>query len=72
MTDRPHKPYGIEVRLPPGDPMAAPHLLGENWVTTRWYETAEARDRALAEMRRQPRYYRVGDTPSIELRAIDP
>ena len=64
--------YGIAVTLPPGDPMAAPHLLGEDFSATRWYQSAEARDAALEEMRRQPRYYREGDRPSVRLTPIDP
>ena len=70
--NEPPRRYGIAVTLPPNDPLSAPHLLGEDWTGTRWYESAEARDAALAEMRRQPRYYRRGDVPSIELRPIDP
>ena len=71
MNDRP-KRYGIAVTMPPGDPLSAPHLLGEDWQGTRWYESAAARDAALAAMRRQPRYYREGDSPSIVLTPIDP
>ena len=63
--------YGIVVTMPPGDPMSAPHLLGAEWSGTRWYESAEARDAALVEMRRHPRYYRIGDVPSIELTPIE-
>lgn len=63
--------FGIVVTLPPNDPMAAPHLLGEGWSSTRWYESAEARDAALAEMRRHPSYYRRGDVPSIVLTPVE-
>ena len=70
MDDRDRR-YGIVVRLPPGDPMAAPHLLGEDWTSTRWYDSAAARDAALLEMRRQPEYYRAGDVPSVSLTPID-
>lgn len=63
--------HGIVVTLPPNDPMAAPHLLGDDWSSTRWYDSAEARDAALIEMRRHPRYYRVGDAPSIELTPVE-
>lgn len=69
--DDSEKRHGIAVTLPPNDPMSAPHLLGADWSSTRWYESAAARDAALAEMRLQPRYYRVGDTPSIELTPIE-
>jgi len=63
--------YGILVTLPPDDPMAAPHLLGADWSGTRWYTSAEERDAALEEMRRQPGYYRIGDVPSVELAPIE-
>ena len=63
--------HGIAVTLPPNDPMSAPHLLGEGWTGTRWYDSAETRDAALAEMRRHPRYYRAGDVPSIELTPVE-
>jgi len=66
------RPYGIAVTLPAGDPMSAPHLLGADWCQWRWYETAEARDRALLEMSDHPRYYRKGDKPSVVFTKVDP
>ena len=66
------KPYGIRVDLPENDPMCAPHLLGDEWAGTRWFESAVARDEALESMRIQPGYYRRGDSPSIILSVIDP
>ncbi len=66
------KPFGIRVDLPKDDPMSAPHLLGDDWAGTRWFESAELRDAAMEAMRRQPNYYRRGDTPSVVLSAIDP
>ena len=36
--------YGLRMTLPEGDPMRAAHLLGDNWQTTRWFETEEQRD----------------------------
>ena len=66
------KPFGIAVTLPEGDPMAQPHLLGDEWSGTRWFATAEERDAAVAGMQKQPAYYRKGDTPSVELEVIDP
>lgn len=64
--------YGISVKMPKDDPMSAPHLLGEDWVSTRWFDSAEERDAALVEMQNHPRYYRRGDLPSILLEKIDP
>jgi len=66
------KPYGIAVSLPQGDPMSAPHLLGDEWSGTRWFATKQERDNALAAMQQQPAYYRKGDTPSVQLSTIDP
>ena len=66
------KPYGIAVSLPEGDPMSAPLLLGDEWSGTRWFATAEDRNAALTAMKNQPVYYRKGDTPSIELKTLDP
>jgi len=64
--------YGIRVKMPDNDPMSAPHLLGENWTSSRWFDSAEERDAALIEMQNHPRYYRDGDLPSIVLEKIDP
>ncbi len=66
------KQFGISVKLPENDPMAAKHLLGEQWSGTRWYESAEERDAAFDSMNNHPRYYRKGDVPSIVLEKIDP
>ena len=66
------KNFGISVKLPDNDPMAAPHLLGDDWTGTRWYESAQERDAAFDEMQNHPRYYRRGDSPSIVLEKLDP
>ncbi|MCP5153678.1 MAG: hypothetical protein H6983_05910 [Ectothiorhodospiraceae bacterium] len=65
------KKFGIRVTLPAGDPMAAPHLLGPGWESFRWYDSAEARDHALAEMQRRVVYYRRGDQPSQILEQVE-
>lgn len=64
--------FGISVKMPKDDPMSAPHLLGEDWVSSRWYDSAEQRDAAFVEMQNHPQYYRRGDLPSIVLEKIDP
>ena len=51
--------------------MSAPHLLGDDWETYRWFESAEKRDVAYAEMERQPPYYRKGDSPTVVLEKIE-
>lgn len=63
-------PFGIRVSMPADDPMAMPHLLGDDWQGERWYSSEEERDRALAKMEKQPPYYRQGDTPSVILEKI--
>jgi len=63
--------FGIRVSLPADDPLAAEHLLGESWVSERWYESADERDRAYQNMDTQPPYYRQGDTPSVILEKIE-
>jgi len=64
--------FGIAVQLPSNDPLSAPHLLGESWTGTRWYDSREQRDTAYEKMLEQPAYYRKGDVPSIVLAKIDP
>lgn len=66
------KPFGIMVRLPDDDPLSAPHLLGDNWQSARWFASAAARDAAYESMIKQPGYYRRGDKPSIVLSKVDP
>jgi len=66
------KNFGISVKLRENDPMSAPHLLGDDWAGTRWFDSAVERDAALIEMQNHPRYYRRGDSPSIILEKIDP
>lgn len=65
------KQYGIRGRLPPGDPMRAAHLLGEDWEWTRWYPSEAERDAAYAQMSGQFAYYRRGDRPSLLLTKIE-
>ncbi len=62
--------FGIRVSMPADDPMAMPHLLGDNWQSERWYASEDDRDRAMAKMEKQPPYYRKGDTPSVILEKI--
>jgi hypothetical protein len=64
------KRFGILVEMPENDPMSAPHLLGDNWSSTRWFDEESARDVAFEQMSQQPGYYRKGDKPSIRLTKI--
>lgn len=56
------KAFGLRVSLKPGDPFRT--LLGADWSRTHWFDTAEERDAALAEMSRKHEYSRPGDRPS--------
>lgn len=66
------RPWGIAVSMPSGDPMAAPHLLGDDWSGTRWYASEPERDAAYEQMLAHPPWYRRGDAPSVRLEKIDP
>ncbi len=66
------KKYGIRISMPEDDTMAMGHLLGENWESFRWFETAELRDRIYRQMSATPRNYRVGDRATVELEKINP
>lgn len=57
--------------MPATDTLSAEHLLGENWSSERWYDTAEQRDKAHADMERQPPWYRSGDAPTVILEKIE-
>lgn len=65
------KKFGIKVRLPNGDTMAASHLLGDSWESFRWFDTEEKRDEAYLAMEHQPPYYRKGDSPTVVLEKIE-
>lgn len=67
-----NKPYGVKVELPASDPFRMSHLLGDDWAGIRWFATAQERDVAMASILKQPSYYRKGDTPSIQVSAINP
>lgn len=65
------KRYGIRGSLPPGDPMRAPHLLGEDWCWEKWYETPQERDAAYQALQEEFVYYRRGDRASQVLEKIE-
>jgi len=62
--------FGVRVSMPANDPLAAAHLLGESWSSERWFATQQERDAVIADMQKQPNYYRKGDQPSIILEKI--
>jgi len=51
--------------------MRAEHLLGEDWVAYRWFDTSVQRDKIYQEMQRQLAYYRAGDRVSQVLEKIN-
>lgn len=65
------KHYGIRITLPQGDTLRAAHLLGENWESFRWYDTAEERDAAFEDVQMQVAYYRKGDKVSQVVEKVE-
>jgi hypothetical protein len=63
------QPYGIRVRLKPGDPFAK--LLGTDWQRTHWFFTAAERDRVLEDMARKHEYSRIGDQPALVFEKVE-
>jgi len=64
------RPFGIQVRLKPGDPFA--RLVDPDWHKAHWFASARERDAALADMESRHLYSRRGDEPSIVLEKIEP
>ncbi|WP_019625059.1 hypothetical protein [Thioalkalivibrio sp. ALJT] len=65
------KRYGIRIRLPEGSTMAMPHLLGPDWESYRWYDSAADREKALADMQRDLPNYRKGDHVAQVLERVE-
>jgi hypothetical protein len=63
------QPYGIRVRLRPGDPFAK--LLGADWQKTHWFFTSAERDRVLEDMSRKHEYSRIGDQPALVFEKVE-
>ena len=57
------RPFGIRVRLRPGDPFA--RLVGADWQRFHWFATERERDEALADMEARHVYSRRGDEPTV-------
>ncbi|MGH8283506.1 MAG: hypothetical protein ACRESE_06625 [Gammaproteobacteria bacterium] len=64
-TDDSTKRYGIRCTLSPDDPMSAPHLLGSDWESYRWFDTEQERDTDYEDYSREHLYSRRGDKPSV-------
>jgi len=63
--------FGLRCSLPPGDPMRAAHLLGEDWLWEKWFATEQERDFAYERYASQHPYYRKGDFPSLILERLN-
>ena len=63
------RPFGVRVRLRPGDPFA--RLLGADWQKTHWFFTAAERDRVLEDMARRHEYSRIGDAPVLVFEKVE-
>ncbi|MEM7082534.1 MAG: hypothetical protein AAF465_07345 [Pseudomonadota bacterium] len=61
--------YGIRASLKAHDGFDA--LMGADWETTRWYATAQERDRVLATIGQRHAFSRIGDAPAVIYRAVD-
>ena len=61
-------PFGIQVRLKPGDPFVK--LVGPEWQKTHWFASATERDAVLADMESRHLYSRRGDEPSVVFERI--
>ncbi|MDH5547453.1 MAG: hypothetical protein OEZ43_17880 [Gammaproteobacteria bacterium] len=65
------KKYGIRVTLPEGDVMSSSHLLGADFESFRWFDSAEERDRAFNDMQRHLPNYRRQDFVTQVLEKVD-
>jgi len=63
------RPFGIQVRLKPGDPFA--RLVGPDWQKTHWFASESERDAALDDMAGRHLYSRRGDEPSVLFEKIE-
>ena len=61
-------PFGIQVRLKPGDPFVK--LVGPDWQKTHWFASAAERDAVLTDMESRHLYSRRGDEPSVVFERI--
>jgi hypothetical protein len=60
--------FGIRLSLPAGDPMR--DLLGSDWSEYQWFDSEEARDAKLSQLKDQFVYYRRGDRPTFVLERV--
>lgn len=68
-TPPPVRPFGIQLRLRPGDPFAK--LVGPEWQKTHWFASEQERDAVLTDMESRHVYSRQGDEPSVVFEKIE-
>ncbi|NNF66384.1 MAG: hypothetical protein HKM98_02640 [Gammaproteobacteria bacterium] len=61
--------FGVRMKLPANDTFRL--ILGGDWTSFRWYATEAERDQALANMKREHEYSRVGDTPTLVYETVE-
>jgi hypothetical protein len=65
----PVRPYGIRVRIKPGDPFA--RLVEPDWQKTHWFASESERDAVLEDMASRHVYSRRGDLPTVIFEKIE-
>ena len=68
ITTSDNQVFGIRATLKPNDGFAA--LMGNDWETTRWYATAQERDRVLKTIGSRHEFSRMGDEPALTYAAV--
>lgn len=63
------RPFGVRVRLAPGDPMK--RLIGNDFERVHWFASQTERDRALTDMSSEHLYSRRGDRPTLIFERVD-
>ena len=61
--------FGVRMTLPEDDSFRL--VLGEDWTSYRWYASEAERDAALAGMRREHEYSRIGDMPTLNYEKVE-
>ena len=64
------RPFGIRVRLKPGDPFV--RLVEPEWQKIHWFASENERDAAFDDMSGRHVYSRRGDVPTIVYEKIGP
>ncbi len=65
------KQFGIRMTLPVEDTFRLPHLLGDDFASTRWFNDEMQRDQFLSDYASQFVYYREGDVATLRYEPIE-